>query len=109
MTLSFVVDANLPERLARWLRSQGFSAVHVHALGTIGTEDESILAYTGRIGAIAISKDKDFRNQVNENGPARLIWVRWGNTSRKILIQRFSEELPEIVTAFENGEWLVEL
>jgi predicted nuclease of predicted toxin-antitoxin system len=104
-----VVDANLPERLARWLRSRGFSAVHVSELGVIGTVDESILVYAGRIGAIAISKDKDFRNQVNENGPARLLWVRWGNTSRKVLFERFSEEISEIVAAFETGEWLVEL
>jgi predicted nuclease of predicted toxin-antitoxin system len=109
MTLSFVVDANLPERLARWLRAQGFSAVHVHELGVIGTEDESILAYAARIGAIIISRDKDFRNLVNENGPARLLWVKWGNTSRKVLFERFSDEMSAIVAAFESGEWLVEL
>jgi predicted nuclease of predicted toxin-antitoxin system len=109
MTLSFVVDANLPERLARWLRTQGFSAVHVHELGIVGTEDENILAYAAQMGAIVISRDKDFRNLVNENGPARLLWVKWGNTSRKVLFERLSVKMPAISAAFKNGEWLVEL
>jgi predicted nuclease of predicted toxin-antitoxin system len=40
--VKFIVDANLPPGLARWLASEGHESYHVNDLGMTGTEDRII-------------------------------------------------------------------
>ena len=40
--MDFLVDAQLPPGLARWLADQGHSAQHVNDLGLAGAEDSVI-------------------------------------------------------------------
>ena len=108
--MRFLVDAQLPPALARWLTAQGHDASHVLDLGVLETADRDIWAEAGRLGATMISKDEDFVHlrTLKPDGPA-LVWVRVGNTTRRELLASFARLLPQIEQALLAGETLVEL
>lgn len=58
--MNFLVDAQLPPGLARWLSDQGYSAQHVNDIGLAGAEDSVIWNYALRVDAIIVTKDEDF-------------------------------------------------
>ena len=58
--MRFLVDAQLPPALARWLVERGYVAEHVFDLGMAGADDREIWAYASRVGAVIITKDEDF-------------------------------------------------
>lgn len=62
------------------------------------------------IDATIITKDDDFaqRKAVSPGGPA-IVWIRLPNTRRRELIAWFDAVLPQIISALERGETLVEV
>ena len=87
--MRFLVDAQLPPALARWLAKQGHQAVHVDDVRLREATDDDIWEYAARTAAVIVSKDEDFalRVQLARAGPA-VIWVRLGNTRTAPLIER---------------------
>lgn len=61
--MNFLVDAQLPPGLARWLSDQGYSAQHVDDVGLAGAEDSVIWNHALRVDAIIVTKDEDFAVQ----------------------------------------------
>jgi predicted nuclease of predicted toxin-antitoxin system len=105
----FIVDENLPQHLAYWLRDNGQTATHVELEGLGQGADASIWKWAGERNAIVISKDEDFHNRVVIGTPPRLVWIRWGNVRKKPLIEKFERILQEVLLALEEGEWELEL
>jgi predicted nuclease of predicted toxin-antitoxin system len=60
--------------------------------------------------AVILTKDEDFalRRIMERIGP-RVVWVRFGNTTRPEVISRFERHLPGILEALERGDGLVEI
>ena len=58
--MNFLVDAQLPPGLARWLADQGHSAQHVNDVGLAGAEDSVIWNHALGVDAIVVTKDEDF-------------------------------------------------
>jgi hypothetical protein len=59
--MKFLVDAQLPPALARWLGERGGHEVeHVADLGMIGVSDAAIAEHAQAAGAVLVSKDEDF-------------------------------------------------
>ena len=58
--MNFLVDAQLPPGLARWLADQGHSAQHVNDVGLAGAEDFVIWNHALGVDAIIVTKDEDF-------------------------------------------------
>jgi len=60
--------------------------------------------------AVLVTKDEDFvlMRALDADGPA-VVWVRIGNTTKRALRQRFSEQFPTIVAALERGDTIVEI
>ncbi|MCP4286498.1 MAG: hypothetical protein GY792_18965 [Gammaproteobacteria bacterium] len=108
--MRFLVDAQLPPALARWIESQGHFAEHVADLGLADASDISIWQTAKESGATIISKDADFVTLVTleEKGPP-VVWIRLGNTRRQILLSWFSPLFPNILTLLEQGEKLIEI
>ena len=106
---SFIVDENLPPHLAYWLRDKGQTATHVDYESLGSGPDTNIWKWAAERDAIVISKDEDFHNRVVVGQPPRLIWVRWGNVRKKPLIEKLELLWPDIVAAFVEGEWELEL
>ncbi|MEQ1744298.1 MAG: DUF5615 family PIN-like protein [Saprospiraceae bacterium] len=62
--MKLLVDAQLPKKLARWLATQGFDALHTLDLPDKNrTSDDFINALSIREKRIVISKDSDFYNR----------------------------------------------
>ena len=108
--MRFLVDAQLPPALARWLADQGHEAVHVLDLDLAAARDRDIWAHAGRVGAALITKDEDFAalSTLDPTGPA-VVWIRLGNTTNPALFAWFSPLLPNIEKALASGEKLIEV
>jgi predicted nuclease of predicted toxin-antitoxin system len=108
--IRFIVDAQLPPALARWLVEQGYSTEHVIDFGGDGTTDDEVWAHALQTGAAIISKDEDFPMRAKRsNISPQIVWVRTGNTSRAVLIDWFGKLLPSIIKALDRGERIVEI
>jgi predicted nuclease of predicted toxin-antitoxin system len=108
--MRFLVDAQLPPALARWLASKGHSAEHVADIGLAHAADTEIWNHALAVGAVIVSKDEDFaqRKILALEGPA-VVWVRLPNTRRRELLVWFDGVLPQILRALERGETLIEI
>ncbi len=106
----FLVDAQLPPALARWLAAQGHPAQHVLDFAGDGTSDSEIWDRALRSGAVIVSKDEDFalRAARDLSGP-RVVWIRIGNTRRNALLDWFSKLLPTVLAALDRGERIIEI
>ncbi len=106
----FIVDAQLPPALARYLSSLGEDAIHVLDVDMMESSDSIIWDLALRENRVIISKDEDFqiRASVSIKSP-KLIWVRIGNTSKKSLLQVFEKQWAQIKIELDNGENLIEL
>jgi predicted nuclease of predicted toxin-antitoxin system len=106
----FLVDAQLPPALARWLASQGHEAEHVIDIGLAGAADRTIWQQASERGAVIVTKDEDFalHRTLEINGPA-VVWVRLGNTRKVDLLRWLEPLLPEVLVALERGETLIEV
>jgi predicted nuclease of predicted toxin-antitoxin system len=108
--VKFIVDANLPPALARWLASEGHDACHVNDLGMTSTPDRAIWQYACDMAACIVTKDEDFTllQTLDPTGPA-VVWIRIGNAVRSVLLRRLPGIWPTVVSAIERGEKVIEV
>lgn len=103
--MRFLIDAQLPPALARWLRDRGHEADHVSDLGMAGASDDEIADRAERSGAVLVSKDEDFRALRLPDRFASL-WLRCGNASNRALLHWIEGRWPERLIL--SGERFVE-
>jgi predicted nuclease of predicted toxin-antitoxin system len=108
--VNFLVDAQLPPGLARWLADQGHSAQHVHELSFADAEDSVIWNHALVIDAIIITKDEDFaeRTARTASGPI-IVWLRVGNSTNRALFQWLEPRWPAIAQLLSDGNRLIEV
>lgn len=108
--MRFLVEAQLPPALARWLTEAGFDAEHVGDCGMQGAPDSAIWDRAMRTQAAIVTKDEDFarRRAMSDTGPS-VVWIRLRNTRRWVLLAWFEAALPRILAALESGETLIEV
>ena len=108
--MKFLVDAQLPPALARWLTETGCEAQAVREIGLRDADDGAIWRHAEASGCIIVTKDEDFAQRVhaNENGPS-VVWLRVGNTSNAALRAWFVPRVPQIVALIGQGTRLVEI
>jgi predicted nuclease of predicted toxin-antitoxin system len=108
--VKFLVDANLPPALAQWLVSEGHEAQHVADLGMQAAADREIWQHAGDSGACIVTKDEDFvlLQALDRAGPV-VVWIRIGNAVRNVLMRRLPVLWPEVMSAIERGEKVVEV
>jgi predicted nuclease of predicted toxin-antitoxin system len=76
--MKFLVDAQLPPGLCRWLKARGHEAEHVFDLGLGAATDAAIAGRAAANGAALVSKDQDFLALGGAEKP-RVLWLRCGN------------------------------
>jgi predicted nuclease of predicted toxin-antitoxin system len=108
--LNFLIDAQLPPALARWVASQGHTAQHVLELGLAASGDPAVWDHARASNAVIISKDEDFVDRwLLYSGGVRLIWIRKGNCSNAALLAWISPLWADTVWRLESGEEFIEL
>lgn len=108
--MNFLVDAQLPPGLARWIASHGHDATHVFDIGLQAADDPVIWEHARTENAVIISKDENFVDRwLLSETPVALIWIRKGNCSNQALMTWFEPLWPETLKRLERGEQLIEL
>lgn len=108
--MRFIVDAQLPPALARWLVEAGRDAKHVEEVGLREAADQPIWCYALETQAVVITKDEDFADRVRQSPRSPVIvWLRIGNASNRALRLRFVPQLPQIIAWIEQGHRLIQV
>ena len=108
--MRFLVDAQLPPALAKWLSVRGYQAEHVVDRQMQAGSDAVIWNYALWQAAVIITKDEDFaqRKVLTSGGPV-VVWIRLPNIRRRDLLAWFETILPDVVSALARGETLIEV
>jgi predicted nuclease of predicted toxin-antitoxin system len=108
--VNFLVDAQLPPALARWIGERGHRAAHVLEAGLQAAQDDPIWEHARKTKAIIISKDEDFVDRwLLSAKPVPLIWIRKGNCSNRALLEWLEPLWPDALKRLDQGERLIEL
>lgn len=107
--MKFLLDAQLPPALARWLQEAGHEAVPVREGGLRDADDLRIWSHAAASGFVLMTKDEDFalRAQRDRQGPV-VVWLRLGNSSNRALRAWLAPRLPGVVKLISQGSRLVE-
>ncbi|MGP8200901.1 MAG: DUF5615 family PIN-like protein [Limisphaerales bacterium] len=108
--MRFLVDTQLPAALARWLREHGHEAEHVLEISLAQSKDTLIWHYAQEQGQVIIIKDEGFAEWVRRGRPGpSVVWLRLGNSSKRVLLVWLEPLLPLIVQKLEQKDRLVEV
>ena len=99
--MKFIIDSQLPKRLADALTASGHDAIHTLSLQEKNRSTDSAIALLAdRQQRIVISKDDDFVQALLVNGQPPLLLISTGNIANDALEKLVRANLPEIEAAF---------
>jgi predicted nuclease of predicted toxin-antitoxin system len=106
--VNFLIDAQLPRRLARRLREIGHDTLHTLDLPTRNrTPDREINAIALREDRVVITKDTDFVNSFLLLGqPDKLVLISTGNITNADLEALLLPNVPAIVEALQTNSYV---
>ncbi len=104
--MRFLIDENLPPRLAAWLNTRGHDAIHVGACGLLGADDGAVADLAAREGPIVVTQDADFERPI---AGLRALRLGIGNASTDTLIAWLAPRLEAALARFASGEVVVVL
>ena len=106
--MKFLIDAQLPRRLAYWLQSVGCIGLHTLDLPARNqTTDEAINNLSMQDSYIVITKDADFVNSFIVQGkPYKLLLVSTGNITNQTLELLFQKNIRQIVELFKTHKFI---
>ncbi|AFY50489.1 hypothetical protein Nos7524_4747 [Nostoc sp. PCC 7524] len=106
--MKFLIDAQLPVRLANFLRSLNYDTIHTRDLPEQNaTSDIEINAISIQQNRILITKDYDFVNSfVTVQQPYKLLLITTGNISNSELEKLFASNFPYIVELFQQHSYI---
>jgi predicted nuclease of predicted toxin-antitoxin system len=106
--IKFLVDAQLPVRLARLLQKAGYDAVHTRDLpDQNATQDSKINDISIQQNRIVVTKDADFLHSfLISKKPYKLLLVTTGNITNGELEALFLENLPHLAALFEQHAYI---
>lgn len=104
--MKFLIDAQLPVRLALWLQTVGYDAIHTKDLPQQNrTTDVQINALSIQERRIVITKDSDFFDSfLIRREPYKLLQVTTGNITNKELETLFAQNLAQLIDLFQQHD-----
>ena len=106
--MRFLIDAQLPPALCRWLRERGHEAAHVAELGLIAAADAEIANHAEAHDMVLVSKDEDFM-VLRLPDRFALLWLRCGNATNRALAAWLEPRWAQVEALLEAGERFVEV
>ena len=107
--MKFIVDTQLPPRLAKYLTDKGYDATHTmdtpegHLL-----PDAEIVIIATQQNRIIVTKDADFVNHYYLKGaPPRVLLLGFGNISNRDLLAQLEKQFKAVARLFGNGAELI--
>jgi len=90
--MKFIIDAQLPLSLKKWLKDQGHDAVHTRDLPRKNLSDDvEVINIAVQESRTMISKDRDFFDYFVLKGiPPKLLILTTGNIVNKDLLELFT-------------------
>lgn len=110
--MRYIIDAQLPRSLAKWMLKNNYEAIHTLDLPDQNdTKDSEIIRIASLDDvSVVVSKDRDFPEQRIIRGvPEKLLWVTTGNIKNSQLLKMFEEEFLKIDKLFNDGNSFIEL
>jgi predicted nuclease of predicted toxin-antitoxin system len=106
--VKFLIDTQLPAKLARVLSAAGHDVVHTSQLPDGNrTTDAALAALADQQGLVMVTKDRDFRDShLLHHSPQRLLVVATGNISNRDLLALFSNNLETVVEALSEATFV---
>jgi predicted nuclease of predicted toxin-antitoxin system len=106
--MRFLVDAQLPRRIARRLGELGYDAIHTLDLPSANlTPDAAIIAIAESEDRIVVTKDADFVHSfLLHRRPPKLLLVSTGNISNSQLEALLLPAVPAIIDAFASASFV---
>lgn len=106
--MRFLIDAQLPRRLALEFNALGAECIHTLDLPQRNrTADQYIAELATQEGRVVVTKDSDFVNSHLLNGkPAKLLHITTGNIPNEQLIRLIRLVWPQLRAMFENGDYV---
>lgn len=106
--MKFIVDAQLPRRLARELAAAGHDAAHTLDLAKKNrTPDREINAIAIGENRVVVTKDEDFVTSFLLHGaPPKLLLVSTGNISNDALSRLFAANLTSLAAALSEHDFV---
>jgi predicted nuclease of predicted toxin-antitoxin system len=106
--MKFLIDAQLPPGLCRWLEARGHGAVHLTEVLAGEAPDREIATYAAANHLILVTKNDDFLTRYPPVA-YRLVWLRIGNATNRALAAWLEVRWVGVVVALDAGERLVEV
>ncbi|MEQ1650387.1 MAG: DUF5615 family PIN-like protein [Hyphomicrobiaceae bacterium] len=108
--MRFLIDAQLPRDLAKWMKARGFRADHVFDLLSPNAEDDAIWALAVQLNAAIMTKDEDFIHirTLASVGPS-IVWLRIGNATTLVLFNWLAPRLDNVVKEVGAGTPVIEV
>lgn len=105
------IDAQLSPALAAWLAATfNVEATSIRDLGMRDAEDLSVFQGARNVGAVVMTKDRDFVDLLERLGaPPQILWITSGNTSNARMREILQLALPDALALLRSGEPLVEI
>jgi len=106
--MKFIVDAQLPVRLARFLKASGYDTIHTKNLPKQNaTSDTEINAISIQGNRIVITKDLDFVNSfLTIQQPHKLLLITTSNIKNSELETLFSANFLSLVKLLDQHSYI---
>ncbi len=106
--MKFIVDAQLPRRLAHEMRALGADVLHTLDLPDRNqTTDTNIRRLAVAEERVVVSKDSDFVDSFLMHGePAKLLFITTGNITNDRLVQLLRANWSGILQMLEQGDYV---
>lgn len=106
--MKFLIDPQLPTKLALLFRDRGYDAIHtVEPPHKNRTTDMEINRITMKEKRILISKDRDFiESLMVVDMPYKLLYVNTGNITNLMLFSLFDDTFTLIIEAFGSNRMI---
>lgn len=104
--MKILVDQNISHRLLPYVHSEFPDLFHVRTLGLIDFSDFEIFKYARKNNFDGVlTLDEDFNNLQLEHGiPPKVIWLRVGNCSTRVLGQNILDKATSIKKFLSDPE-----
>lgn len=109
--MKLLLDQNLSHRLVSSLQAYFPESTQVRFLGMDGAVDKEIWDYAQKNSYAIVTLDADFHEySLLWNGPPLIIWLKFGNQPKKVVLEKLLSNRNAIEQAGEDKNiWCLEI